>query len=109
VKCYRSLRMVCLAAGGLLSISTSPAMAGPVAGAKACGAFISRAPSMLGRSGGGMVARAITVKEVADLRDAVICLINVDRVSAGRQPLARNKQLDAAAIQHSGEARKVRP
>ena len=97
-------QIVCFAAGTLVFLATLPANAGPLAGAKTCGPYVKRAPSTLGSSGSGMVSTAIAAKELADLRDALICLINAERTSTGKQALARNRQLDMAVLGHTSEA-----
>ena len=101
-------QIVCFAAGTLVFLATLPANAGPLAGAKTCGPYVKRAPSTLGSSGSGMVSTAIAAKELADLRDALICLINAERTSTGKQALARNRQLDMAALGHTSEAQRLK-
>lgn len=106
---YRPLlQIVSLAAGAFLAHAILPVEAGPVAGAKTCGPYAARAPSTIRRSGSGTVANAIVLKEANDLRDALICLINAERKANGRPALARNKQLDAAALGHAGEAQRLK-
>jgi uncharacterized protein YkwD len=46
--------------------------------------------------------------ELTDLRDALICLINAERTKDGKQPLTRNKQLDMAALGHTGESQRLK-
>jgi uncharacterized protein YkwD len=92
----------------LVFLATLPANAGPLAGAKTCGPYVKRAPSTLGSSGSGMVSTAIAAKELADLRDALICLINAERTSTGKQALARNRQFDMAALGHTSEAQRLK-
>jgi uncharacterized protein YkwD len=97
-----------LVAGAFLSTTILPVHAGPVAGAKICGPYATRAPSTLGSAGGGMVSKAIAAKEVSDLRDALICLINAERTKDGKPALTRNRQLEMAALGHAGEAQRLK-
>jgi hypothetical protein len=108
VNCRPTSQVVCLAAGALLSFAILPANAGPVAGATTCGAYVTRAPSTLGRSGSGMVPTALAVKQLTDFRDALICLINAERTKDGKPQLTRNKQLDMAALGHTSEAQRLK-
>lgn len=102
------LNVICLAVGALIANTIPPADAGPVAGANTFGPFAARAPSTLAHSGSGMVSKAIAVKDLTDLRNALICLINAERTAGGKPPLTRNKELDMAALGHTSEAQRLK-
>lgn len=107
LSCPRAILIA--ACGALLPILTTDAVAGPVAGASTCGPYVKRAPSTVGKDGGtGLVSTAMAAKELADLRDAVICLINAERTYAGKPALTRNRQLDMAALGHTSEAQRLK-
>lgn len=93
---------------GVLIAATAAAEAGPVAGANSCGNYAKVAPSRLKCGKGSTVEMALCLKALTDFQNAVACLINAERTSRGLPALAMNKQLNKAAIGHTGDAIKLR-
>ncbi|MEW1842947.1 CAP domain-containing protein [Nonomuraea angiospora] len=86
----RTVRLLGAAAFGLTALSavaSAPATAAP--NCAAASAYYDQAP---------------TSANLTMVRQAVHCLIDAERASAGLTPLTRNSQLDAAAAAHAGAA-----
>jgi hypothetical protein len=96
VACRQSWPVVFLTAGTLPLVSPIPVHSEPVARAKTCGPFASRAPSTVGLSGTGMVSTALGFKDATDLREAVLCLINAERRSDPPTPLTPGSPICSA-------------
>jgi uncharacterized protein YkwD len=93
---------------GMVLAGTAAAAAGPVAGANSCGNYAKVAPSRLKCGKGSTVAMAQCLAALNAFRDSIACLINAERTSRGLPALKVSKQLASAALQHTGDAIKIR-